>query len=58
LSPSRLRLPDLRGLEVRVAATRLHALGLHVELQGSGRVAEQQPPPGAQVVPGAKILLR
>jgi cell division protein FtsI (penicillin-binding protein 3) len=53
-----LRLPDLRGLETRIAASRLHALGLRVELRGSGRVARQEPAPGTRVVRGAAILLR
>lgn len=55
--PTGVRLPDVRGLEVRSAAARLHALGLRVELTGSGRVGRQQPPPGARVVSGATVLL-
>ena len=51
-------LPDLRGLETRVAVSRLHALGLRVELKGSGRVVRQEPPAGTRVVRGATILLR
>ncbi len=53
-----LRLPDLRGLETRVAVSRLHALGLRVELTGSGRIVRQEPAPGTSVVRGAAILLR
>jgi cell division protein FtsI (penicillin-binding protein 3) len=53
-----LLLPDLRGLEVRVAAARLHTLGLNVELLGSGRVVRQEPSAGARVVRGATVLLR
>lgn len=51
-------LPDLRGLETRVAVSRLHSLGLRVELEGSGRVVRQEPAAGTRVVPGATILLR
>jgi len=51
-------LPDLKGLETRVAVARLHSLGLRVELRGSGRVARQEPPAGTRVVRGATILLR
>lgn len=51
-------LPDLRGLSVRVAAARLHELGLHVELEAWGRVRSQLPGPGKRVAPGATILLR
>ena len=53
-----LLLPDLQGLEVRVAAARLHTLGLNVELLGSGRVIRQEPSAGARVVRGAIVLLR
>lgn len=51
-------LPDLSGLGVRAAAARLHELGLHVEVQVSGRVSRTEPAPGARVVPGARVLLR
>ncbi len=52
------RLPDLKGLETRVAVARLHEMGLRVELKGSGRVTRQEPAAGARVVRGATILLR
>lgn len=51
-------LPDMKGLETRVAVARLHSLGLRVELKGSGRVLRQEPPAGTRVVTGATILLR
>jgi cell division protein FtsI (penicillin-binding protein 3) len=53
-----LRLPDLGGLETRVAVARLHSLGLRAELQTSGRVTRQEPAAGTSVVRGATILLR
>jgi cell division protein FtsI (penicillin-binding protein 3) len=53
-----LRMPDLRELETRVAVARLHALGLRVELKGSGRVTRQEPAAGTRVVRGATVLLR
>lgn len=56
--PPELHVPDLRGLEVRVAAARLHSLGLNVELEGTGRIRGQEPAPGARVVRGATVLLR
>ena len=56
--PGDLRLPDVNGLETRVAAARLHALGLRVELRGTGRVSHQEPSAGTRVVRGATILLR
>ena len=52
------KLPDLKGLETRVAVARLHELGLRVELRGSGRVTRQEPAAGTRVVRGATILLR
>ncbi len=52
------RLPNLRGLETRVAAARLHEMGLRVELKGSGRVTGQEPAAGTRVVRGATVLLR
>lgn len=54
----RLRLPDVRGLETRIAVARLHDLGLRVELKGSGRVTRQEPAAATRVVRGATILLR
>lgn len=57
-STARLVLPDLTGLEVRAAVSRLHHLGLHIELKAIGTVSTQAPTPGTRVVPGATILLR
>ena len=54
----KLRLPDLRGLETRIAVARLHELGLRVEFLGSGRVVRQEPAAATRVVRGATILLR
>jgi cell division protein FtsI (penicillin-binding protein 3) len=51
-------LPDLSGLGLRAAANRLHALGLHVESEASGRVTGTRPAPGTRVVSGARVLLR
>lgn len=51
-------LPDVTGLETRIAVSRLHALGLRVELQAAGRVSRQEPSAGTRVVRGATILLR
>ncbi len=53
-----IRLPDLRGLDTRVAAARLHAIGMGVELRGAGTVVRQDPSPGTRVVRGATVLLR
>lgn len=52
------KLPDVTGLETRVAVARLHELGLRVELEGTGRIIGQVPAAGTRVVRGATILLR
>ena len=51
-------LPDLRGLPLRTAAARLHELGLRVLVKGSGQVEAQQPPPGARMRSGTRVVLR
>jgi membrane peptidoglycan carboxypeptidase len=51
-------LPDLRGLSIRSAAARLHALGLQAHLEARGRVASQSPAPGSRVTLGSVVLLR
>jgi cell division protein FtsI (penicillin-binding protein 3) len=43
------RMPDLRGLSAREAATYAARQGLIVELKGSGRVVAQTPPPGTEL---------
>jgi cell division protein FtsI (penicillin-binding protein 3) len=43
------RMPDLRGLSAREAATSAARQGLIVELKGSGRVVAQTPPPGTEL---------
>jgi len=51
-------MPNLRGLPVRSAVTRLHELGLRVELHGSELVEGQDPAPGGEVRRGAIVVLR
>lgn len=51
-------LPDLRGLSIRSAAARLHALGLRAHLEAHGRVTSQSPAPGSRVTMGSVVLLR
>ena len=50
---SPFQIPDLRGTSIRQAVSHLTALGLRVEISGSGKVVRQTPAPGAQVSPGA-----
>lgn len=51
-------LPDLRGLPLRAAAARLHELGFRVHVRAEGRIRGQEPRPGANVRPGATVVLR
>ncbi|MEJ2539549.1 MAG: penicillin-binding transpeptidase domain-containing protein, partial [Gemmatimonadota bacterium] len=53
-----VQLPDLRGMPLRKAAQRLHALGLRVQVEGAGPVRGTRPGAGALVVTGDTILLR
>lgn len=51
-------LPGLEQLSLRTAARRLHALGLRVQIEGSGSVVESFPAEGTRVIGGDTILLR
>jgi cell division protein FtsI (penicillin-binding protein 3) len=51
-------MPDLEGLPLRAAVSRLHELGLRVELKGTGQVRGQVPAPGQGVTRGATVVLR
>jgi cell division protein FtsI (penicillin-binding protein 3) len=57
LGEAELILPDLRGLSPRVAARRLHAMGLTVAWEGAGEIRSSWPAPGQVVVPGDTIRL-
>jgi cell division protein FtsI (penicillin-binding protein 3) len=62
-SPSRIEadpglMPDLRGQSAREAALTAARRGLIVQLEGSGRVVEQTPAPGAEIETGARCLLK
>ncbi len=52
-----LTLPDVEGLPSRVAARRLHALGLRVAPTGAGAVSGTVPDAGTRVFPGDTIRL-
>ena len=47
--------PDLTGYPVREAIQKIIALGLFVQLEGSGRVLRQEPPAGSIVPAGATV---
>jgi len=54
----RVALPDVAGLPLRVAARRLHALGLRVEERGYGEIVGTSPHAGTYVAPGDTVRLR
>ncbi len=49
--------PDVREMTIRMAAARLEALGLKVNISGAVRVREQSPPPGVTLHPGEIVNL-
>ncbi len=50
-----VRVPDVRGLPVRVAARRLHAFGFRVIWRSPGRIRGTRPPAGSAVAPGDTV---
>jgi len=51
--------PDLKGLSLREALTRLSALSVHVSgVSGSGQVVEQDPSPGTAIKAGQACAIR
>ena len=53
-----ISVPDVRGLDVRAAVSRLHEMGLNVEIHGSDEVTDQVPAAGTKAVRGASVILR
>jgi cell division protein FtsI (penicillin-binding protein 3) len=51
------RMPDLRGRPMRQALTSLQNTGLAVSIRGSGIVAQMEPAPGTQIMPGQPVQL-
>ncbi|MGH7545287.1 MAG: penicillin-binding protein, partial [Gemmatimonadota bacterium] len=54
----RIRVPDVRGLNLRAAARRLHELGFRVRMSGSGRVQRVEPEIGSVLPPGTTVTVR
>ncbi len=50
--------PDVKGLPLRTAVRRLHALGLRVSERARGEILGTFPPAGARVAPGDTVRLR
>lgn len=55
--PSQVRVPDMKGLPVREAVREAAALGLAPQIEGTGSLARQDPPPGAVLPKGASVKL-
>ncbi len=56
--PGYIRLPDVRGLSLRMAMNRLHESGIGVKIKGSGYVVAQYPRPGSSMRIGDPCLLQ
>jgi cell division protein FtsI (penicillin-binding protein 3) len=52
-----IRVPDLRGASPRQAIKAIFGLGLNPSLQGTGKLARQDPEAGAMIAPGSTIIL-
>lgn len=50
--------PDVCGVSLREALTRLESAGYSVKFQGIGYVAHQEPPAGTPAGPGSKVELK
>lgn len=56
--PTGVPVPDVAGLPARIAARRLHALGLRVRQEGAGQILGTFPTAGTRLVPGDTVLLK
>lgn len=54
----RIRVPDVRGQNLRAAARRLHDLGFRVRVSGSGRVERVEPEIGRVLPAGTTVTVR
>lgn len=52
-----VRVPDLTGLPAREAVKSLATIGLGASLEGTGRIARQDPPAGSVLAKGATVKL-
>ena len=55
--PNTVRVPDASGLGARDAVRAVGAVGLVPEIEGTGRLVRQNPPPGAPVPKGSAVRL-
>jgi cell division protein FtsI (penicillin-binding protein 3) len=57
LKTGEVRMPDLSGLPAREAVKSVVALGLWASVEGTGRIARQEPPPGSVLAKGSTVKL-
>jgi cell division protein FtsI (penicillin-binding protein 3) len=57
LKSGEVRMPDLSGLPAREALKSVVALGLWASVEGTGRIARQEPPPGSVLAKGSTVKL-
>ncbi len=57
LAEGQVRVPDMTGWPIREAVTRAVELGVEPEVQGSGMLARQVPPPGQVLGKGERLIL-
>ncbi len=55
--PSNVRVPDITGMAARDAVRAVTGAGLVPEIEGSGKLTRQEPPPGTQVPKGTSVHL-
>ena len=51
-------MPDLRGMTIRRVVKLLHRSGIRCQVQGSGLVVSQDPPPGSPLEPGSVCVVK
>jgi cell division protein FtsI (penicillin-binding protein 3) len=57
-SGGRLVMANFRGMSMRQVLQLMERRGLNVKLLGSGRVVEQNPPPGNRITPADQVWVR
>lgn len=55
--PEEIRVPDVRGLPIRVAARRLHAFGFRVQFESTGRIRGTVPAAGSRALTGDTVRI-
>jgi cell division protein FtsI (penicillin-binding protein 3) len=53
-----MRMPDFTGMSFRQVLRTMEETGINIKLNGSGRVIEQNPPPGHPIRFGNEVWVR